>query len=75
MKPLPPPSEGQRTVPFGLPKDWTPEQALAVFELLDDLREMIWNHYQIPIQDLLREQRLPIARADDPATPIRDPPF
>jgi hypothetical protein len=29
-----------------------PEQALAVIELLDDLHEVIWQHYQLPLQDL-----------------------
>ena len=42
---------------FLINTDWTPEQAWAVVELLDDLRERIWNHYLIPIQDLLREER------------------
>ncbi len=42
---------------FLISKNWTPEQALAVFELLDDLRERIINHYQIPIQELLKEER------------------
>ena len=42
---------------FLIDKNWTPEQALAVFELLDNLRERIFNHYQIPIQELLKEER------------------
>ena len=42
---------------FLISTNWTPEQAWAVVELLDDLRERIWNHYLIPIQDLLREER------------------
>jgi hypothetical protein len=42
---------------FLIDKNWTPEQALAVFELLDDLRERIFNHYQIPIQELLKQER------------------
>ncbi len=42
---------------FLISTNWTPEQAWAVVELLDDLRERIWNHYLIPIQDLLREKR------------------
>ena len=42
---------------FLIDKNWTPEQALAVFELLDELRERIFNHYQIPIQELLKEER------------------
>lgn len=35
------PSERDRTLPFGIPADWTPEQAFAVVELLDQLRELI----------------------------------
>ena len=35
---------------------WTPEQAWAVVELLDDLRDRIMSHYLIPIQALLREE-------------------
>ncbi|MGA2128132.1 MAG: ATP-binding protein, partial [Xanthobacteraceae bacterium] len=33
------------TMPLAVPAYWTPEQALAVVELLDDLRELIWDHY------------------------------
>ena len=75
MKPSPLPSGLQRGIPFILPEDWTPEQALAVFELLDDLRQRIWDHYQIQIQDLLREQCPPLASADDSNAATPDPPF
>ena len=75
MKPWLLPSGRQRGIPFILPDDWTPEQALAVFELLDDLRELIWDHYQIPIQDLLREQYLALPSVDDSTAGTRDPPF
>ena len=37
--------------------DWTPEQALAVVELLDDLKDRILLHYQLPIMELMREER------------------
>jgi hypothetical protein len=30
---------------FLISTDWTPEQAWAVVELLDDLRDRILNHY------------------------------
>ena len=33
------PSGLQQGIPFILAKDWTPVQAVAVVELLDDLRE------------------------------------
>jgi len=75
MKPCPLPSGRQRGIPFILPDDWTPDQALAVFELLDDLRQRIWAQYQIPIQNLLREQCLPPASADNSTAATRDPPF
>jgi len=34
-----------RKIHFEIPLYWTPEQALAVFELIDDLREKILGHY------------------------------
>jgi hypothetical protein len=42
---------------FLIDKNWSPEQALAVFQLLDDLRDRIFIHYQITIQELLQEER------------------
>jgi hypothetical protein len=42
---------------FLINTDWTPGQAWAVVELLDDLRDRILNHYLIPIQEILREER------------------
>lgn len=44
------------TIPFAIPAYWTPEQALAVFELLDDLRERIWDHYNMQLLDEARQQ-------------------
>ena len=41
--------------PFSLeiPDHWTPEQALAVFELLNELTDTLWNRYSIAITELL----------------------
>ena len=47
----------RRPITVEIPVTWTPEQALAVFELLDDLRERIWEPYNVQLQDLLREQQ------------------
>lgn len=44
------------TIPFAIPAYWTPEQAQAVLELLDDLRERIAAHYQMQLIELYREQ-------------------
>jgi hypothetical protein len=50
------PSQRLLTIPFAIPAYWTPEQALAVVELLDDLRELIWAHYGMQVIDEAREQ-------------------
>ncbi|MBA4262902.1 MAG: hypothetical protein C0443_13020 [Comamonadaceae bacterium] len=39
-----------------LPEHWTPEQALAVFECLQDLREQLWARYGPQIQQAWRDQ-------------------
>ena len=50
---------------IALPTDWSPEQAVAVFEILDELREHIWAHYGLQIQQVLREQRRTMIPAAD----------
>jgi hypothetical protein len=52
-------------LPFTVDATWTPEQALAVWELLDDLRDRIWTHYGLAIQDLMREQHIVNESLDD----------
>ena len=42
------------TINFKIPAYWTPEQALAVFELLDDLREQIGAHYSVQLFEISR---------------------
>jgi hypothetical protein len=56
------------TIPFAIPAYWTPEQALAVVELLDDLRELIWAHYGMQLIDEVREHHVPTSsdRLDTP---------
>jgi hypothetical protein len=34
--------EHLRPLTVGIPRTWTPEEALAVFELIDDLRDKVW---------------------------------
>ncbi len=59
---------------YGLPlfidPNWSPEQAMAVIELLDDLRDRIWAHYEVALHNSYREDR--ISHWDQPVT---DPPF
>ena len=54
-----------------VPDDWTSEQALAVFELLDDLREVICARYLPDMQQVLHEDR----RQQELPLNERDPPF
>ena len=57
-----------------LPEGWSPDQALAVFEIVDELRELLWHRYGGQIQQTMREQRsaetptaqLDIDHGDDP---------
>lgn len=70
----PQPSGLQRGLPLLISADWTPEQVQAVFEVLDDLRERIWEHYALPLQELYRQQRMP--NETDPPLPVDpDEPF
>ncbi len=36
-----------------LPEDWTPEQALAVYELLNALAESVWISYEPQLVQLI----------------------
>ena len=59
-----------------LPTHWSPEQAIAVFEILDELRDRIWERYGLQIQQVLRDQRsTAIPAADDIAIDDADVPF
>ena len=40
-------------------RDWTPEQAAAVFEILDHLQVRIWGRYGPLIQQALWEKHMP----------------
>jgi len=52
-----PPPRHPLTLTCDLPAYWTPEQALAVVELLDDLRERITAHYAFQLTVALRESQ------------------
>lgn len=45
------------TLAIEVPTYWTPEEALAVFELVDALHDRIWSIYHGGLQDLIRQQR------------------
>lgn len=63
-----PPPRSPLVIPFDLPAYWTPEQALAVVELLDDLRERIADHYVFELNEALRQLQctgVPVDLEDD----------
>lgn len=39
-------------------QSWTPEQAMAVFELITDLRDLIWSHYDLALQEQYQRDQL-----------------
>jgi len=61
-----------QVITLTIPATWTAEQALAVFDLLDDLRDRIWAHYELPLRDLI----IPTNQSSGPASDSNeDPPF
>jgi hypothetical protein len=63
-----------RPLTVDIPRTWMPEEALAVFELIDDLRNKIWALYSDQLQALLCEQSTN-PRADDRDDAIDPHPF
>jgi hypothetical protein len=57
-----------------IPASWTPEQALAVLELLNDLRDALWAIHGCHIQDLLQQEQGFAARHFQPSEPNNDDP-
>ena len=59
-----------------LPDHWSAQQALAAFELIELLRDQLWQQYRGSIQRALRADRK--TRADHAPLPIpenNEPPF
>ncbi len=55
-----------------IPRHWTPEQALAVFECLQALRQALWSAYGPQVQQAWREQLVPDGQTSqfDPDEPF-----
>jgi hypothetical protein len=62
-------------IPLLIEARWTPEQAVAVFELLDDLREQIVRHYTPQIQAYYRGNRVQDGRPQGANPEIDSEPF
>ena len=70
MKRYYPPSGIKQGLELLIAPNWSPEQAMAVIDLLDDLRDRIWSHYEIVLQQKLRDERITHHNVV-----ISDPPF
>ena len=44
-----------RTIALQIPTYWTSEQAFAVFELIDELRDAVWRCYALQLQEEYRD--------------------
>ncbi|MBV9529828.1 MAG: hypothetical protein JO283_01830 [Bradyrhizobium sp.] len=62
------------SIALQIPTYWTPEQAFAVFELVTDLRDAIWQCYGLQLIQQYRDQLQPAA-IDGLDKPPGDPPF
>ena len=49
---------------------WSPEQTIALIEVLDDLRDLIWTHYQTVLLNQYQKERTSYSNS-----PLSDPPF
>jgi hypothetical protein len=62
-------------IPFGIPTYWSPETALAIFELIDEMRDVVVAVYRTDIQDAARQQRGLSTPAERVAIPDDEVPF
>jgi hypothetical protein len=62
------------TIALQIPTYWTSEQAFAVFELVDEMRDAIWRCYGIQLLDEYRDQLQPTI-ADHAENDPDNPPF
>ncbi len=58
MKLYHPPSGIEHGLDLLINPHWSPDQAMAVIELIDDLRDRIWSHYEILLQQKFRDERI-----------------
>jgi len=65
-----PPSGLRRGLELLIDPNWSADQAMAVINLLDDLRDRIWSHYELALFNKFREDRVTC-----PTVETTDPPF
>jgi hypothetical protein len=70
MKRDPQPSGLSHGLELFIDANWSPEQAMAVIELLDDLRDRIWSRYEAVLMEEFRNDHMTWQNIK-----ITDPPF
>jgi hypothetical protein len=66
------PRQPLQQAPPTIPDHWSPETALAVFEMIDELRDQIWSKDASAIQDELCRQLEPDQAHDSASPPVLD---
>jgi hypothetical protein len=39
-----------------IPDDWTPREALAVYEFIDEIRDAIWDRYELELIEIMQAE-------------------
>ena len=63
-----------RSYSIDIPDHWTDEQALIVFEFIDTIRDLIWDHYCQEIQSAAKSTRHINVSMEDPPEGGEDQP-
>ncbi len=45
--------------PLVIPDYWTAEEALAVYDFIDAIRDEIWSRYEMQLIDIIQKERSP----------------
>ena len=53
-----------------IPDHWSPEQALAVWELLDAVTRRVWERYEVKLVELIEAD---LDQCEDPQLDLLDP--
>ncbi len=43
--------------PLVIPNYWTADEALAVYDFVDAIRDEIWNRYEMQLIDIIQKER------------------
>ncbi|MEW7979303.1 MAG: hypothetical protein AB2813_05720 [Candidatus Sedimenticola endophacoides] len=51
-----------------IPDYWTPEQALAVYEFIDELRDALWARYEVQLIEQMQDERVSVFEVEEDVT-------